>query len=179
MVKSIKEKYNKEIIQEMKKKFGYKNNLAVPRILKTVVSTGIGSLKDSTKKEIIEKSFLAITGQKPIVNTARKSIASFKLRLGMASGYSVTLRGKRMNDFLEKLINITLPRVRDFRGLNPGSIDEAGNLSIGFKEHITFPETSEDDLRNAFGLNVTIVTNAKKKEEALELLRLIGLPFRS
>lgn len=176
-MQSIKEKYNKAVVPEMKKKFGYKNNLGVPRIVKVVISTGTGSLKDESKKEIIKKSMSMITGQKTFSNPAKKSIASFKLRKGIIIGYSVTLRSQRMYDFLQKLINVALPRVRDFRGLEPKSVDLAGNLSIGFKEHISFPETSGEDIRSAFGLNVTIVTNAKTKEEAFELLNLIGFPF--
>lgn len=163
---------------EMKKKFGYKNDLAVPKIIKVVISTGIGSAKDEARKESILKSLTLIAGQKPKVNQAKKSIASFKSRQGMPIGYSATLRGKRMRDFLEKLINITIARVRDFRGLSPQLIDQAGNLTIGFKEHIVFPETSNEDVRTAFGLGVTVVTSAKTKQEAEELLRLIGFPFK-
>ena len=162
----------------MKKKFGYKNNLAVPRIVKVVVSAGTGSIKEEERKKNIEKSLTLITGQKPKVNQAKKSIATFKLRKGMPIGYSVTLRGKRMDDFLEKLINVAIPRIRDFRGISPNSIDEAGNLTIGFKEHIVFPEAAGEDVRSAFGLGVTVVTNAKTKEEALELFRLLGFPFK-
>lgn len=177
-MQEIKEKYNKTVIQGMKKKFGYKNNFAVPKIEKVIISTGIGSLKDEAKKEGIEISLSKIAGQKPRPNPAKKSIASFKVRQGVTIGYSVTLRGKRMFDFLQKLINVALPRVRDFRGLDPKSIDEAGNFSIGFKEHIAFPEASDEDIRSTFGLNVTIVTSAKKKEETMELLRLIGIPLK-
>lgn len=148
------------------------------RINKVVVSAGIGAKKDDKEKmESIQKSLSLITGQKPKINQAKKSIASFKLRKGMPIGYSVTLRGKRMYDFLEKLINISIPRVRDFRGLTSDLIDEAGNMTIGFKEHIVFPEVSKEDIKSAFGLGVTIVTNAKTKEEALELLKLLGFPF--
>lgn len=168
---------NKEIVSEMKKKFGYKNNLAIPKIVKVVISTGIGKVSDKAKREAIEKTMTLIAGQKVYENKAKKSIASFKSREGMVIGLTATLRGKRMNDFLGKLINITLPRVRDFRGLNMKSIDEAGNFSIGFKEHTVFPEASEDDVRSAFGLSVTIVTTAKTKEEAIELLSLTGIPF--
>jgi len=157
-MKSLKEKYNK--------------------IIKVVVGTGIGSIKDEPKKQSIEKSLALIAGQKPKVNQAKKSIASFKSRQGMPIGYSVTLRGQRMYDFLEKLINITIPRVRDFRGLNLNLIDQAGNMTIGFKEHIVFPEAAVEDVRSAFGIGVTIVTSAKTKEQALELLKLIGFPFK-
>ncbi len=175
----LKEKYLKKVIPEMKKKFGYKNNMAVPKIVKVVVSAGIGSKKDDKEKiKDIEKSLTLITGQKPKYNTAKKSIAGFKTRQGMTIGYSATLRRKKMYDFLEKLINITLPRLRDFRGLAPNLIDKTGNLTIGFKENTVFPETSEEDVRKAFGLGVTIATNAKNKESAFEMLSLLGLPFK-
>ncbi len=162
----------------MKKKFGYKNNMAVSKIVKVVISTGIGSIKEEPKKQSIEKSLTLIAGQKPKVNQAKKSIASFKSRQGMPIGYSATLRGQRMFDFLEKLINVTIPRVRDFRGLNLNLIDQAGNMTIGFKEHIVFPEAASEDVRSAFGVGVTIVTSAQTKEEASELLKLIGFPFK-
>lgn len=174
----FKEKFNKVVILEMKKKFGYKNILASPKIIKVIVSAGIGSFKDEAKKEAALKSLTNIVGQKPLVNKAKKSIASFKLRQGMTVGYSATLRGNRMYDFLEKLINITIPRVRDFRGLEPESVDQTGNLSIGFKEHIAFPESAEEDVRAAFGLGVTVVTTAKSKKEAFEMLKLAGFPFK-
>ncbi len=177
-MQTIKEKYIKTAIPEMKKIFGYKNDLAVPKILKTVVAVGIGSLKDDAKKQNIEKSLALITGQKPKVNKAKKAIATFKTRIGMPIGYSVTLRGKRMEDFLEKLINVTLPRLRDFRGLKTELIDKTGSMTIGFKEHIVFPEAAGDDVRSSFGLGVTIATSAKTKKEAEELLRLVGFPFK-
>ena len=175
----FKEKFNKTVIPEMNKKFGYKNALAAPKIIKVVVSAGIGSFKDEAKKEAALKSFTQIVGQKPLINKAKKSIASFKLREGMVVGYSATLRGPRMYDFLEKLVSVTIPRVRDFRGLDKKLVDQMGNMSIGFKEHISFPESAEEDVRAAFGLGVTIVTTAKSKEEAIELLRLAGFPFKS
>jgi len=174
---NLKEKYYKTVAGAMKEKFGYKSVMATPRMVKVVLSAGTGSFKDEAKKPIVEKSLAAITGQKPLVNKAKKSIASFKLREGMPIGYSVTLRGGRMYDFLDKLINITMPRVKDFRGINPEAIDDSGNLTIGFKDHVAFPETAGDDARNAFGLGITLVTSAKSKEEAVELLKLIGIPF--
>ena len=155
---SIKEKYNK--------------------IVKVIISTGTGSVKDEPQKQSIEKSLTLIAGQKPKVNQAKKAIASFKSRKGLPIGYSVTLRGQRMIDFLEKLINVTIPRMRDFRGLNPSFIDRAGNMTIGFKEHIVFPEAAGEDVRSAFGVGVTVVTSAPTKEEASELLKLIGFPFK-
>ncbi|MCK6462775.1 MAG: 50S ribosomal protein L5 [Candidatus Pacebacteria bacterium] len=177
-MKNIKEKYEKNAVPELKKKFGYKNILAVPKIKKVVVSAGVGSYKDETKKELTGKSLATITGQKPLVNKAKKSIASFKLRQGMPIGYSVTLRGNRMYDFLEKLVNVAVPRIRDFRGLDPKAIDHKGSMTIGFKEHIAFPETAGEDVRSAFGLGVTVVSSAKSKEEAAELFKLVGFPFK-
>ena len=173
----VKEKYNKTVVPEMRKKFGYKNNLAVPKIIKIVVSSGTGSLKDESKKEAVEKALALITGQKPLVNRAKKSIASFKLRQGMPIGYSVTLRKGMMYDFLDKLIGITFPRVKDFRGISYNAVDEMGNMSVGFKEHTSFPEAAGEDVRSAFGLGVTIVTTAKSKDEAVEMLKGIGMPF--
>ncbi len=162
----------------MKKKFGYKNDLAAPRIVKVVVSTGTGKVQDSNKKKAIKESLALIAGQKAAENKAKKSIASFKLREGEDIGYSVTLRGDRMYDFLEKLINVTIPRIRDFRGLDLKIIDKGGSLTIGFKEHIVFPEVSGQDVRDAFGLGVTAATNARTREEAVELFKLLGFPFK-
>ncbi len=176
----LKEKYKKIAVPEMKNKFGYKNDLAVPRIVKVVVNTGVGSFKEKDEKqfEIIEKQLSLITGQKPAKRNAKKSIASFKVREGTLVGYSATLRGQRMHDFLDRLINIAIPRIGDFRGLNPKAVDEAGNLTIGIKEHTIFPEISEEDIRMIFGFEATIVTTAKKREEALELFKLLGFPFK-
>lgn len=173
----IREKYNKAVVPEMRKKFGYKNNLAVPKIVKIIVSSGTGSFKDEAKKEAVEKSLAVITGQKPLVNKAKKSIASFKSRQGMPIGYSVTLRKGRMYNFLEKLVGITFPRVKDFRGVSYDAVDEMGNMSVGFREHTSFPEVAGEDVRSAFGLGVTIVTSAKSKDEAVEMLKGIGMPF--
>lgn len=175
---SIKEKYNKEVVPDMKKKFGYKSVFAVPKITKVVIGTGTGKVTDDARRQAIEKSFTLIAGQKPKANAAKKSIAGFKLREGMPIGFSATLRGQRMYDFLDKLINVAIPRTRDFRGLKTELIDDMGNLTIGFKEHIIFPETSGEDIRSVFGVGVTIVSNAKTKEEALELFKLIGVPFK-
>ncbi len=173
----LKEKYDKIVIPEMKKKFGYKNNLAVPKIIKVVVNSGVGSIKDEKQIEIVEKHLTLIIGQKPIKRPAKKSISSFKIREGALAGYSVTLRGKRMQDFLDRMISVAIPRIGDFKGINPRSVDKAGNLTIGFKEHIVFPEISEEEIRTTFGFEVTIVTNAKTSEEAFELFRLSGFPF--
>lgn len=174
----LTEKYNKEVVPAMKKKFGYKNNMSVPKLVKVVLSTGTGAEKDDVRKESIGKSLTAIAGQKLVKNLARKSIATFKVREGMPIGYSVTLRGARMNDFLYKFLNVTLPRVRDFRGLDKKSIDSMGNISIGLKEHFVFPEVSDEDVRSAFGVSITIGTTAKNKEEAAEMFTLLGVPFK-
>lgn len=177
---NLKQRYVKEIIPAMKQKFGYRSNLAVPRIKKVVVNTGIGSraLKDEKAQELISKGLALITGQKPVPTLAKKAVSGFKIRKGMVAGLKVTLRGKRMFDFLSRLINIAIPRTRDFRGLDPKSVDEGGNLNIGIKEHIIFPEVSEEDIKTMFGLEVTVVTSVKKREEALELFKLLGFPIK-
>ncbi len=174
---SIQEKYKKEVVPAMMKSFGYKNMMAVPKITKVVVNTGIGSVKDENQKNLIEKQMVSITGQKPSKRPAKKSIASFKTREGSHIGYSVTLRGKRMYDFLNKLLYVAIPRKRDFRGLSRTSVDKAGNLSIGFKEHIVFPEMVGEDVKNLFGLQATIVTTAHGKEEGHKFFELLGFPF--
>jgi large subunit ribosomal protein L5 len=159
--------------------FGYKNVMSAPRITKIVVSSGVGKARNKERNKIVEDRLARITGQKPAVRTARQSIASFKLREGEIVGYQVTLRGPRMFDFLDKLIHIALPRTRDFRGLSVGAIDEMGNLTIGLKENTIFPETSEEDLKDVFGLAITIVTTAKSKPEAEAFFRHLGIPFRA
>ncbi|OHA16124.1 MAG: 50S ribosomal protein L5 [Candidatus Tagabacteria bacterium RIFCSPLOWO2_01_FULL_42_9] len=176
-IMTVKEKYKKIAIPEMKKKFGYKNDMAVPRIIKTVVNTGVGSAKEEKQLEVIEKQLALITGQKPARRLAKKSIASFKLRQGALVGYCATLRGRMMYDFLDRLINVAIPRIGDFRGLNPGAVDKAGNLTIGIKEHTIFPEIEDEEIKFIFGLEATIVTTAKTRDEALELFRLLGFPF--
>ncbi len=173
----IQEKYKKEVVPGMMKNFGYKNVMAVPKIIKTVVNTGIGSVKDENQKNLIEKQLTLIAGQKSSKRPAKKSIASFKIRQGGHIGFSVTLRGKKMYDFLNKLLYVAIPRKRDFRGLSPTSVDKAGNLSIGFKEHIVFPEMVGEDVKSLFGLGATIVTTAKNKKEAHKFFELLGFPF--
>ena len=150
----------------MKAEFGYENVMQVPRVEKIIVSTGVGSLKDKKKLELIVDRLAKITGQAPAVRGAKKSIANFKIRVGDVAGYQVTLRGARMRAFLDKLIHITFPRVKDFRGLKASSIDDMGNISIGFREHTVFPETSDEDAKDVFGLAITIGTSAKNKKEA-------------
>jgi len=176
---NFKEKYQKEIIPALKEKFGYTNNLAIPRIEKVVINVGTGhGLKDPKFNEVVENTLQRITGQRPIKTVAKKSISNFKIRDGLVVGMVVTLRGKRMNDFIDKLVNVTLPRIRDFRGLEATCIDPKGNLNIGFKEHIAFPEIKPDEVEKIHGLQVSIVTTAKTREEGLELFRLLGVPFR-
>lgn len=161
------------------KKFGVKNALAVPRLVKVVVNVGGGqALRDARMVEVYEKNLNLITGQRPLKTTARKSIANFKIRMGMNIGMKVTLRGKRMYDFLDKLVNVTLPRLRDFRGLPLESLDRQGNLNIGFKEQVAFPEISAEAIEKLHGLEVTVVTSGGNREQSLELLKQMGFPFR-
>jgi len=174
----LKEKYQKEIVPLLKKEFGYKNQLAVPRLQKVVVSVGTGpGLKDPKFNELVEATLQRITGQKPVKTLAKKSISNFKIRQGLIIGMMVTLRGDRMYDFIDKLVNITLPRVRDFRGLNEKSVDKGGNFSLGFKDNISFPEISADEIERMHGLQISIADSAKTKKEGLELLKLLGFPF--
>ncbi len=176
-MQTTQEKQSK-MFDVLKEKFGYKNVMQTPRLQKIVVSAKVGSMKDKHKVELVIDRLAKITGQKPRANAAKKSIATFKLREGSIIGYSVTLRGKRMTDFLDKLIHVALPRTRDFRGLKVTAIDEMGNYTIGIPEHTIFPETSDEELSNVFGLGVTLVTSAKTKEETEALLRELGLPLR-
>ncbi|MFH1979337.1 MAG: 50S ribosomal protein L5 [Patescibacteria group bacterium] len=178
MTYKLKEKYNKEVVPQMIEKFGYKSKMAVPKIEKVTVNSGIGSVKDDARKEMIRDHLAIITGQRPSERSAKKSIASFKIREGLHIGYSATLRGKRMYDFLERMIFVAIPRGRDFRGLDVKSVDSSGNLTIGFKDHLIFPEMMGEDTRNSFGFSVTIVTTAKNREESVEFLRLMGIPFK-
>ena len=162
----------------LKSEFGYKNVMQAPRLMKIIISSGVGSLKDKKKLELIVDRLAKITGQAPAVRGAKKSIANFKLRVGDIAGYTVTLRGERMQTFFDKLVHIVFPRVKDFRGIKPSSIDEMGNISIGLKEHTVFPETSDEDTKDIFGLAVTIVTSAKNKKEAGAFLRHLGVPLQ-
>ncbi len=177
-MKSVKE-ITKEIFSNLKGQFGYTSPMQAPKIEKVIVSTGIGKVQTDKKKVALIADRLAkITGQKPKENAAKISVAGFKLREGNIIGYQVTLRGDTMNQFLDKLINIALPRTRDFRGLETNGIDEMGNYSIGIKEHTIFPETADEDISDVFGLGITIVTTAKSKEEAEAFLRSIGMPIK-
>ncbi|MDI6602928.1 MAG: 50S ribosomal protein L5 [Patescibacteria group bacterium] len=182
----LKDKYQKEVIPAMMERFGYRNKMAVPKIEKVVINTGFGrqvSGKTSEEQKKIQDTVLQdlslISGQRPVLKKAKKSISGFKLRKGQAIGATVTLRGRKMSDFLERLIHIALPRVRDFRGIEISSFDKKGNLTIGLREHIVFPEILPEKAKNIFGLEITIVTTAKTREEGIELLRLMGFPIKT
>lgn len=179
MFKSVSEK-QKQAFHSLKDKFGYKNINEAPKIQKVVVSTGVGSTTDKNKLKLIPEKLALITGQKPLSIKAKKSIAQFKVRAGQLSAYKVTLRGQKAFGFVDKLINIVLPRTRDFRGLPNESVDNVGNYTFGIKENTIFPETSDEELRNVFGMSVTIViANTKSKEESLAFLKELGLPIKS
>jgi len=179
-------KYKEEVIPIMIEKFGYKNAMAVPKITKVILNSCFGKEvvgKTSQEREKIVNNVVqdltAISGQKPKVIKAKKSISGFKLRIGTEIAVAVTLRKKMMYDFLERFINLTLPRSRDFKGIDPKSIDKKGNLTIGFKEHIAFPEIISEKEKTIFGLEMTIATTAKNKEEGLRLFKLLGFPIKS
>jgi large subunit ribosomal protein L5 len=168
----------KATFEALKSAHGYTNVMQVPRIQKIIVSTGVGSIKDKKKIELIKGRLARITGQAPASRSTTKSIANFKTRVGDLAGFQVTLRGARAESFLAKLIHIVLPRVKDFRGIKATSIDEMGNISIGIKEHTVFPETTDEDAKDVFGLAITITTSAKSAQEAESFLRHVGIPFR-
>ncbi len=163
----------------LKGEFNYRNVMQAPKITKVVVSIGVGSVKDKKRLEFIVDRLTRITGQAPAQRSAKKSIAAFKVREGDTAGYQVTLRGERMQSFFDKLVNIVLPRVKDFRGLKLSAIDDMGNITIGIKEHTVFPETADEDAKDVFGLGITITTTAKDKKEAEAFLRHAGLPLRA
>jgi len=174
----LKEIYNTDIVDGMMKKFGYKNKMAVPKIEKVVVNIGLGEAKENAKViEAATNDIATITGQKPVVTKAKKSISAFKLREGMPVGCKVTLRGAKMYSFVDRLINIAIPRVRDFRGISPDSFDGRGNYTLGIKEQLIFPEISFDKIDKLRGMEVVFVTTADTDEEARELLSLFGMPF--
>jgi large subunit ribosomal protein L5 len=177
---SLKDKYQKEVIPALTKRFGYRNVMQVPRLVKVVVSRGVGEA--ITNPKALESSvdeLLLVTRQKPLVTKAKKSIAAFKLRSGMKIGCLVTLRGQRMYDFVTKLIDVALPRIRDFKGASPRAFDGRGNYNLGLREQLIFPEIDYDKVDKARGMNVTFVTTAKTDEEARLLLEALGIPFRS
>ncbi len=172
-------KYKKEVVPALQKDFGYRSILQVPKLMKVVLNVGYGKhVKEAAFIDNVVETLQAISGQKVVHNKASKSISNFKIREGMNIGVSVTLRGKRMYDFLDKLISITFPRVRDFRGISTKSFDKQGNYSIGFKEHIAFPEIKSDAVDKLHGLQVVINTNAKNRAEGLALLEKLGFPFK-
>ncbi len=178
-VTNIREKYQKEVVPTLEKEFGFTNMHAVPRIVKVVVHVGIGKdVKDAKILETATDTLRRITGQQPVKTLAKKSISNFKIRQGMVIGLKVTLRGKRMEDFLTKLIHVALPRVRDFRGIPDSIVDKTGNATIGFREHLVFPEIRSDEVERIHGLEVTIQTTAKSKAEGVALLKGLGLPLR-
>lgn len=176
---STKEKYAKVAVKEMKEKFGYKSVMAVPKIKKVIVNVGIGKItKEGEKIDEVVNSIAAITGQKPVKTKARKAISGFKVREGMEVGVKVTLRGLRMWQFVDRLINAALPRTRDFQGINKKAIDKEGSINIGIREHMIFPEISPEKVRYAFGLQVTVSTDAHSQAEGLELFKLLGFPIK-
>lgn len=182
----LKEKYQKEVVPKMKEKFSCKNLMAVPKIEKVVVNIGFGRLisgktSEEQKKiyELILNDLALIAGQRPVLTKAKKSIAGFKIREGMPIGAMVTLRGRKMYDFLERLIHIALPRTRDFRGIGEKSFDKEGNLTVAIKEHIVFPEVFTEKAKTIFGFEITVATTAKSRKEGIDLLRLMGFPIKS
>ena len=174
----LKETYLNEIAPAMQSKFGYKNVMQIPKLDKIVVNMGVGEAKDNAKAlESAVKDMETITGQKAVITKAKNSIANFKIREGVAIGCKVTLRGEKMYEFADRLINLALPRVRDFRGVNPNAFDGRGNYSLGIREQLIFPEIEYDKVDKVRGMDVCFVTTAKTDEEARELLRLFGMPF--
>jgi large subunit ribosomal protein L5 len=174
----LKDRYRKEIVPALMEEFGYRNVMEVPRLQKIVVNVGLGeALQDVKALDAAARDIATITGQKPIITRAKKSIASFKLREGNPIGVKVTLRGNRMYDFLDRMCNVALPRRRDFRGISPDSFDGRGNYTLGFREQLVWPEVDYDSIDKIRGMEVTIVTTAKTDEEASRLLQLFGMPF--
>lgn len=180
MSTSLKKQFTSSIISALSKEFGESNVMSVPRIVKVTLNVGLSaSNKDPKLAETVAETLSRISGQKPVETLSKKSIAAFKIREGMTVGMKVTLRGERMYSFLNKLVNITLPRVRDFRGLSPKFVDKGGNMSIGFKEHIAFPEIRPDEVERIHGLEVVITTTAGNREKGLALFKALGFPFQT
>jgi len=174
----MKSKFDTEIVKAMTEKFGYKNHMEVPRLDKIVINMGVGeATQDKKKVEQAASEMEKIAGQKPVVTKAKKSIAQFKLREGMPIGAKVTLRRERMYEFLDRLVTIAMPRIRDFRGLNPKSFDGRGNYAMGLREQLVFPEISYDSIDKVRGMDIIVTTTARTDDEARELLRLFGFPF--
>ena len=175
----LRELYDNEITKQMTEKFGYKNVNMIPKLDKIVINIAVGEAKENSKVlDKVSEELAVISGQKPVLTRAKKSIANFKLREGMPIGCKVTLRGSRMYDFLDRLVNLALPRVRDFRGVSPDSFDGRGNYALGLKEQLIFPEIDYDQIDKTRGMDVIITTTAKTDEEARELLRLFNMPFK-
>lgn len=174
----LKDMYNSEIVDAMMKKFEYKNVMQVPKIAKVVINMGVGEAKENAKAlESAVNDMQIITGQKAVTTRAKKSVANFKVREGMQIGCKTTLRGEKMYNFLDRLINLALPRVRDFRGVNPNAFDGRGNYALGIREQLVFPEIDFDKVQKIRGMDIIIVTSAKTDEEARELLAFMGMPF--
>ncbi len=173
----VKEKQNK-VYESLKGTHGYVNKMQAPRLVKVVLSSGVGSVKDKNKIDLIWDRLAKITGQKAAPRSAKKSIASFKIRQGDVVGYQVTLRGPKMFAFLDRLLNIAFPRTKDFRGLTRWSVDEMGNYTLAIKEHVIFPETTGEEIKDVFGFSLTVVTTAKSPKEATAFLEEIGFPFK-
>jgi len=179
MAARLKEKYVKEIAPALSKEFGYKNPMSIPKLEKIVINMGLGeAIQNAKVLDTAANDLAIISGQKPVITKAKKSIAAFKLREGMSIGSMVTLRGERMYEFLDRLVNVALPRVRDFRGISPKSFDGRGNYTLGLRDQLIFPEIDFGKIDKARGMNVCIVTTAKNDEEARSLLRHLGMPFR-
>jgi large subunit ribosomal protein L5 len=175
----LKEKYKSEVVPALMQEFKYKNIMQVPRLEKIVLNTGVGAaLQDPKQLDAAVREMAQICGQRPVVTRARKSIAAFRIRTGMRIGAMVTLRGDRMYEFFDRLVNVTLPRIRDFGGINPNSFDGRGNFAMGVKEQLVFPEISYDQVDRVRGMDIIITTTAKTDEEARSLLRHLGMPFR-
>ncbi|WP_449240816.1 50S ribosomal protein L5 [Desulfoscipio gibsoniae] len=176
----LKDKFKDEVVKAMMERFGYKNPMQVPRLEKVVINMGVGeAIQNSKAIDAAVNDLMIISGQRPVVTKAKKSIAAFKLRAGMNVGCKVTLRGDRMCEFVDRLFNIALPRVRDFRGISPKSFDGRGNYSMGVREQLIFPEIEYDKIDKVRGMDIIFVTTARTDEEARELLRLLGMPFKA
>ena len=176
----LREKYQVEVVPKLKERFQYRSSMQIPKVSKIVLNMGLGEAIQNIKiLDSATEELTAISGQKPVITRARQSIATFKLRKGMPIGCMVTLRGQRMYEFLDKLVNVALPRVRDFRGVSPRGFDGRGNFTVGIKEQIIFPEIDYDKIDKIKGMNITIVTTAEKDDQARELLALLGMPFRN
>lgn len=175
----LKEKHKNEVVPALMQRFGYQNVMQVPKLEKIVVNMGVGdAVADSKALDAAMEELAIITGQKPVITKAKHSVAAFKIRTGMSIGTKVTLRGERMYEFFDKLVNVVLPRIRDFRGLSPKSCDGRGNYSLGLREQLIFPEINYDKVQKVRGMDITIVTSARTDEEAIELLKALGMPLR-